>query len=118
MMELAILDVPFSLCLNGIEVVLRGVVVTVNLTVSTTSDGTPDVDGGWIKGEGEVLLLCGGNDLGGDFDDLECCHVRLGGQFEGVQQLKTKRTQGQECEEVVAKAGGEMRRRGFRGADW
>lgn len=84
-MELAILDVPFSLCLHGVEVVLRGVVVTVNFTVSTTSDDTPDVDGGWIKGKGEVLLLRGGNGLGGDFYDLECCHVELGGKFKGGQ---------------------------------
>jgi len=55
-------------------------VATVNLAVSTTSDGTFDVSCRWVKGDGQVLLLGDGNGLGGGFDDLECCHVEIGGE--------------------------------------
>lgn len=79
-MELAILDVAFALGLDGVEAAPRGVVVTVYPAVSAATDGPHDLNGGRIKGEGEVLLLCGGDSLGGDFDDLECGHDEIGGE--------------------------------------
>lgn len=82
-MELAIGDITFSLSLDGVEAVLRGVLVTVDLAVSTGSNDTPIVDGGWIEGEREVQLLCGGNGLGGDLDDPECSHDEIGGKSRG-----------------------------------
>ena len=81
-------DIHFSLCLGGIGVVPDGAVITVNLAVSTTSDGTFDVDCRWVKGDGEVLFLDDGNGLGGDFDDLECCRVETGGEHTGDQERK------------------------------
>ena len=108
-MELAIVDIPLFLSLDGIETLLRGVVVTINPTVSTTPDETPDVDGGWVEREREVQLLCGRDSHGGDFDDLECRHVETGGQARDDQKQANK------CEEAEVEAEGEMRRRGFRG---
>lgn len=116
-MELAIVDDPFGLCLDGVEAVLRGVVVTVDLAVSTPTDGPHDLDGGWIKGEGEVQLLCGGNGLGRDFDDLEGSHEEIGGKSRG----EAERERGREKAGVrarVAGASGKMRRRGLRGVGW
>ena len=45
-----------------------------------------------------------------DFDDLECCHVEIGASLQ-VTKNENK------CKQV-AKTGGEMRGRGFRGIDW
>lgn len=77
-MELAIPDIPFPLRLHGVEAVLTGVVVTIYLAVSAHSNGPHDVDSRGIEGEREVLLLCGRNGLGRDFDDLECSHRGVG----------------------------------------
>ena len=79
-MELAIGDITFSLRLNGVGVILGGILVTVDVAVSTGSNDTPVFNGGWIEGKREVLLLCGGNGNRGDLDDAECGHDEIGGK--------------------------------------
>lgn len=81
-MKLAIPYIPLSLFLDGVEAVSIGVVVIVDRAVSTSGNGTRDVDGRWIEGEREVLLLCGGDSLRGDFDNLECGHGEIGGDHQ------------------------------------
>lgn len=82
----------------------EGAVVTVNFAVSTTSDGAFDVDCRWVKGDGEVLLLGDGNGLGGDFYDLECCHVEIAGESTRRPGTKARQAQKYECEGAVAGA--------------
>ena len=84
--ELAVPGGASFLLLYGVEAVLIGITVTVDRAASAGSDGSHDVDVRWIEGKREVLLLCGGNSLGGNFDDLESGHVEAGGDHEIHQE--------------------------------